>query len=273
MFGSVMALAMVDILEAAASGLVQRGKYKPTKLMNELKAEEDLEYDKFLRSDLTAQARENILQDPAIDMNVVVRQRPFCRTARLPAQARYLGIMSDNNVHASPIISYTNYEMGIPTEVAKRTPNPDTAMRLTYDTPHDARGCPVPLNQDFKDLYLVTPGDGWQSITVPNKREKEYYLASAKEPLKGLVMLVLTTCGWHCPPGDLREDSFLTGAIEVEVNGLKATNVSSAWGGIFLKHGDNDVYFPANAQGQYEIRARVTEEGASYMRLSGISIW
>ena len=267
-YGTLMALALIDIMDAALQGLVTMDSSNPQELLNKLRAEQENDQARFMASDLTIEARDNILKDPAIDMKLVVRTRPMCRTARLPAQSRYLGIMTER----PDKISYTNYELGTVFEQARLNPNTDSKMRLVYDEPHDARNCVVPLTQDFKDYYMVTPKDGWQSLLVPNDVELDYYKTS--EPLKGLVMIALGGCGWHCPAGDLREDAFATGAINMEVNGIKVTNVSTAWGGTFLKHGEDgsNAYFPVNEQGRYDIRARVSGDG-SFMRIGGVVIW
>jgi hypothetical protein len=272
MYGTVMALALLDLMDAALTALEAREPYDTKSLMNELRAEEDKDYDRFHQSLLTDEARVNILVDPAIDMALVARERPLCRTNRLPAQARYLGIMTDDTCDK---ISYTGYEMGIDFEQARLNPaKPDGPMRLAYDTPHDARNCPIPLNQDFKDFYLVTPNDGWQSLVFPNDHELEYYRGKDQGAWKGLVMIALASCGWHCPTGDLREDAIASGAVELEVNGIKVTNSTTASGGTFLKHGaeGENAYFPPNEQGRYVFRARAFGEG-TFLRLSGIAVW
>ena len=80
--------------------------------------------------------------------------------------------------------------------------------------------------------------------------------------------------GFHEVTGDLREDAIASGAVELEVNGIKVTNSTTAWGGTFLKHGaeGESASFPPNEQGRYDIRARAFGEG-TFLRLSGIAVW
>ncbi|GKZ01025.1 hypothetical protein MPSEU_001053900 [Mayamaea pseudoterrestris] len=269
MYGTIMALSLFDILDAAVQGLVDRGSYEPGDLLKTLTVEEDEDYKTFQQSEMTVHAKEGIVSDPSIDMNLVVRKRPWCRTARLPAQSRYLGIMTER---ADKMTSYIDYDVGMQVDEARNTSDSDGIMRLVFEESHGARDCVVPLNQDFKDYYLISSTDGWQSITFPNDRELKYY--DNGEPRKGLVMIALASCGWRCPEGDVREDGFATGAIEMEINGLKVTNTTTASAATFLKHGADggNAYFPPSSQGRYEIRARVSGDGA-YMRLSTIVVW
>lgn len=267
-YGTLLALSLLEILEAAVQELSKSSYDNPNTLLQQLLAEEDRDYDMFMQSSLTKEAEFGILNDPLINMTLITRERPLCRTGRLPAQSRFLGIMTETEDK----ISYTNYEMGVWENEAKMTPNSGEQMRLVYDVPHDARNCEVPLNQDFKDYYMVTSSDGWQVLSFPNNREEEYY--SSGKPRKGLIMIALAVCGWHCPEGDLRESDFTPDIIEVQVNGVEVTQVATAWAGVFLKHGANgsSVYFPANTEGRYDLRVRVHRQGA-YLRISGISVW
>jgi hypothetical protein len=269
MYGTMMALAMAELLEEALKLQIEHSNEDPMQLLSTFKAEEDEEYDKFYGSQ-AAPAALLLVDDPAIDASLIVRKQSICRTARLPAQTRYLGIMTNSDK-----VSYTDYDVGMHVDEAKTTPNnPNSEMRLVYEESHGSRNCPFPLNQDFKDYYLITPSDEWQSITVPSDRELEYYGRSLVDsPLKGMIMIAFAACGWKCPAGDLRETAFDSGGIEIQVNNIPVTHQITAWGGTFLKYEEGkNAYFPPNAEGRYEIRARVTDANG-YMRLSGISIW
>ena len=170
----------------------------------------------------------------------------------------------------TPVGDMLHYPLGISFEEARAQAADDGKMRLVWEA-KDRQQCEVPLNQDYKDYYIVTPGD-WQSLTIPNDREANYY--GTGEPYKGLVMVTMPGCDWgQCPTGDIREDGYASGTLEMEINGVRVTSATVAWGSHFLRHGEGEVYFPANEQGRFEIRVKVNGEPTVFTRFSAFTIW
>lgn len=78
--------------------------------------------------------------------------RNFCHTARLPAEARYLGVMTESNNE----IGFPDYYKGVQsTEAHDNVTRDEGNMQLVYD-PVQRQDCPIELHhRDFKDWFYV----------------------------------------------------------------------------------------------------------------------
>ncbi|GKZ01031.1 hypothetical protein MPSEU_001054500 [Mayamaea pseudoterrestris] len=269
-FGNIIALTLTEMLEDALKYLMEREAYTVPELLSQLRAEEVEEFQNFTNSDILTPGKTDIVSEDqlnGLDMRTLLRSKPICRTCRLPAMARYLGLMTETTPG-----DMFHYPMGSSYEEATSQANEQSMMRLVWEA-KDRQQCEVPLNQDFKDYYMVTAQDGWQSLIIPNDREADYYKAS--DPYKGIVMVTMPICDWgNCPAGAIREDGYASGSLEMTVNGVKVTNATVAWGSHFLRHGDGEVIFPPNDQGRFEIKVRVNgDTTANHARFSTFTIW
>jgi hypothetical protein len=128
--------------------------------------------------------------------------------------------------------------------------------------------CPIPVQQDFKDIFYVGQSDGWRSISIPNDRERETYEVTS---LKGLVLICHASCDWgNCPGGDIREDGVTNGKLKMKVNGIMANNVTMIDSCYFLRH-EGGYYFPV-IDGRIEIKAKPIE-ATSFVRFSTMVVW
>ena len=269
LYGNIMALTLTDILEDALKFLVEKETYNTEELLRELIDDEGQDYDKFFASNLTDFGNNGIVpkeEQDKLDMRMVLRKRPFCRICRLPAQARYLGLMTE-----TPPGGMLHYEKGISLMEARQNPNVGGQMRLIFEE-KDRQQCEIPLNQDYKDYYIVTGKDDWQYITIPNDREAQHY--GDGEPLQGLIMLTMPGCDWgQCPDDDIRASGYEEGTIEMEINGIKVTSATLASGSHFVRHGDKELFFPSNNEGRFEIRVKLNAKETSFTRFSAFTIW
>jgi hypothetical protein len=253
-FGNMITLSLTEMLEDALKYLLEKETYVADDLLDQLRSEEDEEYQKFFASNITEHGRTGILPEDqldGLDMSLVLRTRPICHTCRLPAMSRYLGLTTE-----TPPGDMLHYPMGFALEEAKLQADDNSKMKLVWDA-GQRQVCEIPLNQDHKDYYLVTP---------------QHY--GTGEPYKGLVMVTMTGCYWgECTPGEIREDGYASGTLEMEINGVKVTSATVASESHFVRHGDRELFFPPNDQGRFEIRVKVNGAETEFARFSAFVIW
>jgi hypothetical protein len=271
-----MALFLTSVLLEVLQDLSSEAIVDPEKMLAELKVEEDLLYAGFMKADLPEAAKRRNAgdtADPDIDTELLYRGPNICKTALLPAQTRYLGILMDtpDKVGGPAPLGTETYEVGINQADAKAQPA-EGKFQLAYSSA-ERTPCHVILKPDYKDFFYAHGKDGWVSITIPNNAEKEAY---GYDPavFKGMIVIFESNCDWgRCQPGDLRlATDFTAGNFELEVNGKHVTSLSGmAHGGNVLK-GEDGLYWKPNEEGAYELRARVIQP-TSYLRLGSIILY
>jgi hypothetical protein len=168
-------------------------------LLCHLQTEENIEYQKFFQSDLPPLPGEGLLESiwrellNEANVSVFFRSPSICHTAQLPAETRYLGILTE-----SDCVGVHDYYKGVPKNVADQLEVKDgseVSMPLVYD-PAECQSCEVELNRDFTDFFFASNKMGWSRITIPNKAEVRAYGLDDPEKFKyqGLLVMHLKIC-------------------------------------------------------------------------------
>jgi hypothetical protein len=273
-----MALFLMSALFDAMKELVENDYIDPETLLARLKSEEDQLYESFVKADLpeaayALYALPDEKKDPDVDVDLLYKGPSVCRTARLPAQSRYLGYMTNTN-HVGSIapVGEETYDLGTSKEEADST-DAGGVMRLVYNLKDgDHEVCPVVVKPDYKDVFYAAQKDGLVKLTFPNEAERRAYRFDQSE-YKGLIGIILGGCDWgKCKAGELQKKHFEEGLFEVTVNGKPVKSlVDFSFDCIFLK-GDDGFYWKPSANGDYEIGIEVKEPGG-FLRLSSVVLY
>jgi hypothetical protein len=271
--GNVLALFLFEMLRDTIADLGSTSD--PSELLTQLHNEEDVDYKTFFQSTVPG-VEENFLQTIGeellneANMTVFYRSPSICHTARLPAETRYLGILTETDQ-----TSVANYYKGIPMKEASRVESDestDTPMPLVYNEA-EREDCAVEVIRDYKDYFFTSSKQGWTTLTVPNEAEKRAY-GRESETLHGILVMCLAKCDWgKCPKGDMQKQSIMAGQVTLEVNGQVVTNITDFSGCVVLR-GEKGHYWQPNDAGQYVVRARVLGNGSdfSYLRISSLIV-
>lgn len=266
MNGNFLAMWISHIMEDALNTLVE--KESVTGYLDQLRTEEKADYDKFLTEALpnkTVTMLEGMKLPRDVDKQIFFKGSNFCHSARLPAEIRHLGILTETDQ-----VGEDSYEQGVSSGAAERAKPPeDKSMFLVSEG--KKQDCPVPLNKDYKDHFYVHNKHGWLELTLPNESEKKAY--DTGRSLTGYVVVCFTTCNWgKCPKGNFIGPDFEQGKAEMEVNGVKATSYTKIMQNCnFVGNAEGHVWKP-NEDGKFQIRAKTNEEG-SYLRFSSIAVF
>lgn len=278
--GNKLALFLVEILLNALNYLTNHADHvNPEETIEKLmKVEEDIVYEEFRSFPLPFDAVDLCEADPDSDLDVelLFRGPNVCHTARLPAQIRYLGILTETDKlgKAAPVGEET-YDVGIP-RIEAADSHSKGVLRLVHE-PGDRHKCPVPLKVDYADYFYAHGKDGWTKIVLPNDAEREAYQDDSTR-FKGLIVVYFSDCYREkCDQGDLHGDNFGEGKYEIQVNG----NAVTSWariGGITVKasgyvmKGDGGIYWKPNSNGVYEVKVRVLDP-QSFVRFSSFVLY
>jgi hypothetical protein len=246
MVGNLLGLWLTGILEDALKELV--AKEPDPSLLDQLRALEAADHKAFMSKELPSILNDQELPDD-IDRELFYRGPNFCHTARLPAETRHLGILTESSQ-----VGEDTYDKGRERGPAIHVIPEDKSMQLVYE--EDARqSCPIPVNKDYKDYFYVRDTHGWSQLTLPNNAEMKAY--GTGEPLRGVIAVCFVSCDWgNCPGGNIRRDEINEGMAEVEVNGVKVANFTKFDDCEFLKHEGGHVWKP-NSDGRFQICAKV----------------
>lgn len=222
--GNLLALFVIDNFVAALKTLKEEESKTTTttttaELLERRRTDERNEYSQF-RSNLRVDSILGRLVDMGfadatkglpkkvlrLSNRLLGAKARVCRTALLPAQSRYLGHDMPNDAEtAASAVHYTfrNYTRpGIESGQAmslQQTTNGSNAMVLVKGDEGrrwevDTEKCGHLISIDYKDFYFTNQNMGWSTLTVPNRVEKEMYLRSNTDKLKGVVMMCLSLC-------------------------------------------------------------------------------
>jgi len=271
LWGNTVALFMSEMLLDAIAEIDTTENRES--LFRHLRTKENLDYQKFTLSDLPAVEGEFLktVGDELLNetnLTAFFRSPSICHTARLPAESRYLGILTESDQ-----IGVHDYFKGITKEVAEKMEAGDGSeklMPLVYD-PKDRQTCEVELNRDYKDFFYTSDKMGWTSLTIPNKAELEAY-RRGNEEYQGLLVMCLKYCDWgKCPAGDMQLEAIQKGQVEFQVNGSPVKNVTQ-FNDCGVLRGEQGHYWKPNNDGQYTLKAKVLGDGSdfSYLRISSL---
>jgi hypothetical protein len=262
MVGNLLGIWLTNIMEDALKELV--AKRPDPSLLDQLRGFEAADRKAFMNHELPTKALEGLDIPDDVDREMLFRGPNICHTARLPAETRHKGILTE-----SALVGEDSYDKGIEFKLSIHTIPEDKSMQLVYDQ-EERQSCPIPLNKDYKDYFHVRDTHGWSQLTLPNNAEIKAYASG--EELRGVIAVCFVNCAWgNCPTGNIRRDEIHEGMAEMEVNGVKVANLTKFDDCDFLKHTDGHVWKP-NSDGRFQIRAKVNKE-KSYLRFSTIVIW
>jgi hypothetical protein len=261
MTGNLIALSLSFAVEDALLELVA-AKSDPA-FPDKLRADEEADFKFFMSSDLPKTSAQLSLPED-IDRELVLRGPNFCHTARLPAEIRHLGILTE-----SSMVGEDSYDTGMNIKTAAMRSEGDGLMPLVFE-PGDRQSCPIPLNKDYKDAFYVHNNNGWGQLTLPNDAEMKAYGTGA--PFRGIISICFTDCNWgKCPKGNLIGEDIELGTGEMEVNGIKVSNFTKYDKCRFLMNEGGHLWKP-NSDGRFAIRAKANKAN-SYIRFSTFVIW
>jgi hypothetical protein len=281
MMGNLMALYVIDVFAVSLEQLVQSTSTTAdlNTLYQQYVKEESDDYNTFIHHEPPADylakffAGSNYTDaDKTAHLVEVIGSEPnFCRTARLPAEARFKGLVTESN-----LTGFKMYDHGIGLKEAATTENNGDYIRLTFDE-EERNDCEVDAWLDFKDFFYISDKETAKKITIPNDAEiREYDPQNAyHDHLSGIIAFCVKLCDWGvCPNHVLKEDSIHDGKVEIEVNGQKASPNLIAIGHDcnLLQPASGGLQFTANEDGKFDVSVKVLEPN-SYIRFSAIAVW
>lgn len=210
----------------------------------------------------------------------LARTASFCRTALLPAQSRYDGIVTGSGNKKA---YYEKFDTGTSKkEILARPVNTSGVTKETYSIPHplplafdaDLRNLSscedVLLKIDYKDFFLIQGGIGWVSTVLPTTAEIEAY---ALKPMRnqhreGIIILCVSICDRRHGPHCLRDRVDLNAIVstnitmeplmQMEVDGKPVIQVTQIGNCYLLRGGMNSYKWgPGNESGQYELKFNI----------------
>jgi len=277
--GRFMSLLMIELLSDALND-IQGSAVTPAELLEELKSQDDSDYEKLLNSDLPSTSRQWVLRNytgPYLERwrDLLFKDARICHTALLPADIRYKGILTESG----PIdpLEWENQPVELQSGNISEVPNNGTTIRLVAEM-SERQYCPIVPNIDHKDYFYIGHGEDWKELVLPNEREMETYLES-KQSLQGYISVCFVRCDWgKCADGNiingLKEDLASMQVNEEPVVdmvnfGLEEGNEAFECHMLLNKDG---MKFISNDEGRFVIRALVKAE-KNYMRFSSFVIW
>ena len=281
MDGHALALFMVDALVDALTDLADHETTDTNALLMELEAQELELHEKLRNADLQEETmarlyfpNNNAPKDPTLDVNVLWHGPSMCRTARLPAQSRYLGYTTNTDkVGGSSVLGSETYDTGIPITEARNASTRDDSMVLVYEPGGIEREeCDVLLKPDYKDFFYTDKRYGSRKLTIPNEKEREAY-GYDPTAYKGLIVVAFVTCpGSRCGEGELRPEDLPVDKCEISVNGKPVSELLSLGFDTWMLKGEEGLSWEPDSSGTFEIGFLVKEDDA-YIRISSIILY
>lgn len=278
--GHALGLFVVDALVEAVVELSKHEEKDPIALLKQLQIQEDELHQSFRDAILPEVATsiylpgKNRPTDPELDVNALWKGPSLCRTGRLPAQSRFLGITTNSSkVGNIAILGKEQYDTGISVKEVdgKRTPG---KLPLTYDpNTKDREACEVILKPDYKDFFYARNEYGVSKIVIPNEKEREAYCYDSTSHYKGLIMVVFVACDWgKCAQLELRPDHYAEQKYRFTVNGKDVTEIIPVGFDAWALKGEEGLYWQASSSGSYEIGISISEAYA-FLKLSSFILY
>lgn len=267
LLGNMISMALLELLDEALADMEKLDVSDPEMFYFDLKAQEDMDYDMFLQSNLTSSHGEMIRhkkeENQNFDIPFLFKHRAYCHTALLPAESRYLGILTETSR-----IGFFHYDKGVSRKKVESQPSNNSELSLVFE-PRERQDCSLLLQVDYKDYFFLSEPEGTKKLTLPNMAE----LALYERPKMGLVGFSLAGCEWgKCDKAEARESGLELEEWEMHINGVQVTNFTTIEKSVsFVRHKDGQ-YFSPNEGGQYEIQVRVKAVG-KFLRFSSFMIF
>ena len=265
--GNLAALFLVEVLDDALKGIAAQA-VDPSTLLQQLQSNEDEDFRRFAGAETPAHFRSMLKNESALDdldFSLLVKGSNYCHTARLPAEIRHKGILTE-----STAIGFDTYDTGISKEEADSTVNEETAMRLVYSK-EERTECDFTLNVDYNDYFYTNTKDDWKLITLPNDSEVQAY--GMGQRLQGVLTICFAACRYNkCPRGDLDREAFEENLFQMNVNGESVTTMTNIGGQCELLGNARGHEWSPNGDGKYELGVKVVEPN-SFVRIGAVILW
>jgi len=285
MDGHALALFLVDSLLDTLTDLQNHTNPDPFALLEELRQEENNNFKSLLEANVSAadfpslyiRDKEEYPAEPFMDLELLWKGPSFCRTARLPAQSRYLGYTTNTpQVGGISVLGNETYDVGTVLDEVDNDPFTLTnqTMLLVYENAEGERKpCEVPLKPDYKDYFYSHNRQGRTKLIIPNDKEREAYKYNDAH-FQGVLVLFFVSCDWgRCKKGELRPEHHVEGKFEVSVNGKVATALlslgSEAW---VLQGAGGSLHWEPGHNGSFEVSFLAIEKDG-YLRISSIVLY
>lgn len=274
MKGNLLALFLTETLIDALQSLMRMEvKFDdPHDTYADLKSQEDKEYDATLYESNTTTPIDNITSDHLTTLGVdtkllLLRNKALCKTALLPSQTRYLGILTESEKKGE----LHGYDTGVESiEAARNHPVPSEFV-LTY-VQATRLVCDVDLEHDHRDYFYASAASGWTSLRFPNDAELEAFAPHGFNPV-GLIVICLTSCSFlGCQETtECREKALREGTLKLEINGEAVVDLVP-FDQCHLAKTSQGLVIPPNAVGRYELRAwmQKPKDGTREFKISSI---
>jgi hypothetical protein len=263
--GNLMALFLVDILLEALQELELSTEDLAARLAR-LEAVEEADNERF-RSEAPLPRLPTSVFNPS-DFSITAnlfQKRSLCHTARLPSEMRYRGILTGRTTQEFDHF----YREGMEREKADKLMSTmfdegadvdsieSEEMKLVYSEALRQTRCNATLNIDYPDSFYVGPNEGWKSLKIMTRFEKETYKIDSPE---GLIIVCLVQPNLYRKGFSAREiqvgDMKKHPLVSFRVNG-EAVEALSWIDSCFILNGAQGHYWEIGSDGQYEIEARV----------------
>eukprot|EP00548_Thalassiothrix_antarctica_P003947 CAMPEP_0194137246 /NCGR_PEP_ID=MMETSP0152-20130528/7163_1 /TAXON_ID=1049557 /ORGANISM="Thalassiothrix antarctica, Strain L6-D1" /LENGTH=680 /DNA_ID=CAMNT_0038834201 /DNA_START=31 /DNA_END=2073 /DNA_ORIENTATION=+ len=277
--GFLMASFMIETLIESLKELEGNyGSKTAREMYDELKAEEDSDYAAFSNTKVSDEyfnfVSEELVKE-GLKTNIFFRNKAICKTALLPAQTRYLGILTESELKGE----FKGFDKGMEMQNALKTPategKDNPSMALVYNK-EEYQTCEVDLNVDHKNYFLASDQSGWASLKFPNDAEIAAYAPEKGEfNPDGVIVLCLYKCDWgKCPPGEFREEELKNGKLKLEINGNAVTDMIKIDQCFVLKTKDGLYHKPKKDNGRYELRVWLEKQigETSFIRITSLIV-
>jgi len=279
--GHALGLFMVNALVEAVTDLSKHENTDPVALLAELRSQEDETYE-AIRNTTIPDANlvslylppNNGGRDPELDVVDLWKGPSICRTARLPAQSRYLGVTTNSNkVGGIAILGKEEFDVGYSTGSELDAASKSGLLNLAYDpNNNDRERCEVILKPDYKDFFYTQNGYGKSKLTIPNEKEKQAYRFHSSQ-YKGLLVLVFISCDWgKCHALDSRPEKYPDHTFEITVNGKVVKELIPMGFDAWALKGEDGLYWQVDSNGAYEVGFEVHAKYA-FLKLSSIILY
>jgi hypothetical protein len=269
--GYFMSLFIIEVLDDAVKELVRRSDEDPATLLSQLLAEENADYVIFERAEVPSMFQKSLPpsgQD-GFDIDLFINGNSICHTARLPAEIRFKGILTETNQ-----TGFYLYDRGVEVEQAKKTTSGSELMRLVYTAAdRKYKDCPLEMLHGERDFFYVDSREGWKKLVVPNDSSLKEY--GNGQPLQGLVVFCFADCEYGvCPSGSHRRRFPI--AYGIQVNNVAVTDLwTIGESECSIVRNERGYRWTPNTDGRFEVQFRVkdTSDPGSFLQVSSIIVY
>ena len=267
--GNLAAFFLLEVMEDALTEMVGSEK-DPSAFFKELQDGEDDDFERF-RTAAVSDYFELMLDKAdrdGLDVSLLVQGHNFCHTARLPAEIRYKGILTER----PPTDDSLFYEKSMLQEEADSTVNSEGRMRLVYSKDdNDQVECNHTRTLDRSDYFYTTTTEDWNMIVLPNDAELREY--GKGEPLQGILAICFAACPYNkCPRTNMDLEAFEEKLFEMSVNGMAVFKMVEFGGGCVLLQNAEGYQWKPNEDGKFDFRARVLQPDSA-LRIGSFILW